>query len=126
MKKVVVSSSQKFLADQKSIERSLAKLDQVLNLGDRSVEIFLIGDAFMTKNVLSFEAPKDFPHPESKKFKPLGEIYLNPKYIRENNEDLAHMLVHGLLHLMGYDHKSKSDRMKMEAEEQRLCLLIKS
>ncbi len=108
------------------MEQVLTKLDKILGLGDKYLEVYLVSDAFMKKNVLSFEASKDFPHPETKKYQPLGEIYLNPKYIQENNEDLTYMLVHGLLHLLGYDHKNKSDRMKMEAEEQRLCRAIKS
>lgn len=117
MKKVVISAREEFMADEKTVKQALSKLDKILNLDSKSVEVFLVDDAFMKKNVLSFEAPKDFPHPESQKYQPLGEIYLNPKYIKENNENLVYMLVHGLLHLLGYDHKSKSDRMKMEAKE---------
>lgn len=125
MKKTIVVARKEFATDAKLVKKTLSKLEKILDLDGKYVEIFLVDDSFMKKNVLSFEASKDFPHPESQKFKPLGEIYLNPKYIKENNEDLTFMLVHGLLHLLGYDHKSKSDRMKMEAEEQRLCQALK-
>lgn len=126
MKKAIVVSSKKFLIDKKIIEKTLDRLDKILNLQGKRLEVYLVNDAFMKKNVLSFPAPKDFPHPETGKYQPLGEIYLNPDYIKKRGEDLTFMLVHGLLHLLGYDHKNKSDRMKMEAEEQRLCQALKS
>ena len=126
MKTVLISAREEFAADEKTVRRVLSKLDKILNLDNKYLEVFLVDDSFMKKNVLSFESPKDFPHPESKNYQPMGEIYLNPKYIKEHGEDLTLMLVHGLLHLLGYDHKNKSDRMKMEAEEQRLCRAIKS
>lgn len=80
------------------------------------LEVYLVGDDFMKKNVLSFEHPKGFPSPHIKE-KPLGEIYLNPKYIEEHNEDLIYMLIHGFTHLLGYDHIKKSDRIAMEKKE---------
>lgn len=73
-------------------------------------------------NVLSFPVPRKFPIPGKKKF--LGEIYLSPKYIEEHNEDLEFMLIHGLLHLLGFNHIKKSDRIEMEKEEKRLMRLL--
>lgn len=80
------------------------------------VEVHLVGDSVMQKNVLSYEAPKHFPRPDVSG-KALGEIYLNPKYISEHGEDFDLMLVHGFLHLLGYDHATERDRMKMEKRE---------
>ncbi|NCO15595.1 MAG: rRNA maturation RNAse YbeY [Parcubacteria group bacterium] len=36
------------------------------------------------------------------------------------------MLVHGLLHLFGYNHQEKNDRIRMEKAEQKLLLKIRS
>jgi probable rRNA maturation factor len=36
------------------------------------------------------------------------------------NDHWAHMLVHGTLHLLGYDHQIESEAAKMEALEQRV------
>jgi rRNA maturation RNase YbeY len=83
------------------------------------LEVFLVGDEFMHKNVLSFPHPQNFPRPDVKQI-PLGEIYLNPKYIEEHEENLVFMLIHGFLHLLGYDHIKKSDRIAMEKREQEL------
>lgn len=52
----------------------------------------------------------------------LGEIYVCPQYVRENakyfkvsfGEELTRVCVHGILHLLGYDHEtSESDAKKM-------------
>lgn len=79
-------------------------------------EIFLVGNRQMKKNVLSYVAEGGFPRPDLKE-KYLGEIYLNPFYIQINREDILFMLFHGLLHIAGYDHKKKNDRIKMERKE---------
>ena len=71
-------------------------------------------------NVLSFTAPKNFPGNK------LGEIYLDPAYIRKYKEDLNLMLVHGVLHILGYDHAKKSDRINMEKKEKALLSKITS
>lgn len=75
-------------------------------------------------DVLSFawtELPKEV-WINSKVFKKyLGEIYLCPKYIKEqaqrfkvgNKEEFIRMLVHGLLHLVGYDHDIKKRAQRM-------------
>lgn len=65
-------------------------------------------------NVLSFQKPKDFPGQE------LGEVYLDPLYIQKHKEDLTLMLVHGVLHVLGYDHKKKYDRISMQKKESEL------
>lgn len=65
-------------------------------------------------NVLSFQAPLNFPTDT------LGEVYLDPKYIEKKKEDLVFMLVHGVLHILGYDHEKRSDRIRMEKMEQEL------
>ena len=65
-------------------------------------------------NVLSFQKPKNFPGSK------LGEVYLDPNYIKRHKESVDLMLVHGVLHILGYDHKKKDDRIKMEKKEARI------
>ena len=84
-----------------------------------TIEVFLVGNRQMKKNVLSFVAKETrgrFIYPDQND-KYLGEIYLNPFYIKKNKEDISFMLFHGLLHIAGYDHKRKNDRIKMERKE---------
>jgi probable rRNA maturation factor len=95
-----------------------------------SLDIYLVGTRRMRAlhrdhlgkdtptNVLAFEEP-NFPQPDSGGML-LGEIYICPPYIREHGEDINYMLLHGLMHLLGFNHKNKSDRMIMEKREEKL------
>lgn len=74
-------------------------------------------------NVLSFEA-REFG---------LGEIVLCPSVIRKSakeygityKEELCRMFLHGLLHLLGYDHdKSERQAERMEQKEREHLLFI--
>lgn len=105
-----------------TIKRAAQKLSQTLT--DKSFfEVYLVDRTFMNKNVLAFRAPHKFPRPDVRgKF--LGEIYLNPDYIRKHREDIMFMLTHGFLHLLGYDHENKGDRIRMDKKEKKLLKLI--
>jgi ssRNA-specific RNase YbeY (16S rRNA maturation enzyme) len=69
-------------------------------------------------DVLAFPEPSNFPHPE-KKGQNLGEIYLNSRLLNRFDR-LVILMVHGLLHLLGYTHDRKSDTIRMEQIERRL------
>lgn len=97
-------------------------------------------------NVLSFREPLYFPHPErgqgasSKELgkkrsylsfprkresmlnekKYLGEIYLNKDILKKSPERGAPLLLHGMLHLLGHDHKKKKEIEKMEEKERKI------
>ena len=58
----------------------------------------------------------------------LGEIYIAeaqvrkqaPRYDNSFKAELRRMLVHGILHLCGYDHMKPVDRKKMRAREEEI------
>ncbi len=119
MRLVVVSGRKSFDKFKPTIRKVAGFLAKELKQEKAYLEVYLVGKEFMYKNVLAFPAPKGFLRPDIK-LKPLGEIYLNPQYIKENNEDLEFMFIHGFLHLLGYDHKKNNDRIRMEKRESRL------
>lgn len=53
----------------------------------------------------------------------LGDVVICPGVAAEQNRDAAGeirlLLVHGILHLLGYDHQGEEDRMKMWARQER-------
>lgn len=109
------------------VRRFTNRLFSLLRVKNSAIEIYLVHDRVMKKNVLSYEAPKKFPRPDiPKRIRSLGEVYLNPSYIGRAGCDFSHMLVHGVLHLCGYCHGNKRDRMKMEAVERRLLRRMKA
>ena len=76
-------------------------------------------------NVLSFPA---FPVEIGGKLPPmLGDIVLAAETVASEAElegkplehHISHLVVHGLLHLLGYDHEGDADAEKMEAMERR-------
>jgi len=73
-------------------------------------------------NVLAFPS-NNFPRPDINSYF-LGEIYLCPSYIRRHKENIYRLIIHGFLHLLGYTHKKSSDRIKMEALENKILAKI--
>lgn len=75
-------------------------------------------------NVLSFPTPADLPIPQGEA-RPLGDIVLAHGVVaREAGEQgktlrdhTVHLIVHGTLHLLGFDHETDDDALEMEALE---------
>lgn len=106
-------------AYKKTVVKTARWLMQRFKKGGFYVEIALVGDKTMKKNVYSYPAKPGFPQP-GVKGKPLGEIYINPMYILKEGEKIEFMVIHGFLHLLGYDHIKKSDTIVMERLEAKL------
>lgn len=130
MKVSVVSAKRKYQPLEKNIARTLRGVLKKLKK-DGEVEVYLVSNEEMRKlnraargknkatNVLAFETPSSFPHPNTSR-KPLGEVYLAPDYIEKKKENLEFLAIHGLLHLLGYDHMKKRDRIEMQKKERAL------
>lgn len=128
-------------ADKESLEKLAAEAAEAtfarLDLQDTASELSLVftDDAEMRRlnaqwrnrdkatNVLSFPA---FPVRAGEKPGPmLGDIILARETIEQEadrqgkplNHHLSHLIVHGLLHLLGYDHENDSDAEIMETLE---------
>lgn len=99
------------------IRKTIEVAAKVMGVENASCEAYVVSDAFMQKNVLSYPASADFPRPDLGAIRDLGEIYLNPGYIKEHGEDLRFMAAHGFLHLLGYDHEGEHDILAMEEKE---------
>lgn len=114
---------------EKELEKTTLKIIKFLGKKNISVEILLTGGRLMkflnkkfrkknkAADVLSFEEPKGFIFPKSKN-RNIGEIYINTRYPIRHTK---YLLIHGLLHLFGYDHKKKNDIIKMERVEKLLA-----
>ena len=101
---------------------------KTLKVKGSTLDIFLLDNKSITKlkarfiakktepNVLAFPEPSHFPHPETHK-KYLGEIYLNKDILTKSPDRAKALLLHGILHLLGYDHKKKGDIKEMEGLE---------
>ena len=72
-------------------------------------------------NVLSFPAEKDIQKISGE----LGDVAISMPYIQNESKNLnrdlddhmMHLLAHGILHLLGFDHQEDQDANIMEAQE---------
>lgn len=75
-------------------------------------------------NVLSFPAAPDMPMPDGEP-RPLGDIVLSHGVIAQEateqgktlHDHTAHLIVHGVLHLLGFDHETDAEAIEMERLE---------
>jgi probable rRNA maturation factor len=113
---------------EKDLQKFAAKILRTLGVRPALLDIILLPNVEMKRmkwrlmrkktepNVISFPEPAWFPHPEAKK-RYLGEIYLNKDILKKSPERAAPLLVHGMLHLLGYDHMKKKEAASMEQLE---------
>jgi len=85
-------------------------------------EIKKLNQKYRKKNkptdVLSFGKTSDFKSD-------ISEIVICPEVVKKNNEELAKMLVHGILHILGYEHeKSRKMAEEMEKKQEHYLLMI--
>lgn len=119
-------------AVQRRLEAAAGKVLVDLHIKNAKAAVFLLKHEEMRRlkvrfaskkcrgaiDVLAFPEPSGFPHPEeSARF--LGEIYVNKNLAKQGYRHLKFLVVHGLLHLLGYSHEKKSDIVKMERMEKK-------
>jgi len=74
-------------------------------------------------DVLSFEYCKDLEMKGEMEIEPLGEVVICPNFVEDQakqnentfQKELSFVLIHGILHLLGYDHETN------EADAARMC-----
>jgi probable rRNA maturation factor len=62
----------------------------------------------------------------------LGDVFIAPTVVRRNaadhgvafEDEMALMVVHGLLHLLGWDHEQEDEAVRMEARERQLLARV--
>ena len=129
------------LAEQ-TVRDAIAAAATSLGTTDGEVSVVLTNDAGIKKlnrewrkidkptNVLSFPAPKT---KNTGSAKLLGDIVIAYETLKRecDGEDriflhhLAHLSVHGFLHLIGYDHQNDSDADEMEGLESKIMSVLK-
>ena len=119
-----LESRLKLLAEHILCDQNQHKLKINLKLVS-SNEMIKLNRDFRAKdldtNVLSFPAEKDIQKISGE----LGDIAISMPYIQNESQNLnrglddhmMHLLAHGILHLLGFDHQKNQDANIMEAQE---------
>lgn len=106
------------LEDDYEVSVSLVCSDTIKKLNDKYRHIDSVTD------VLSFPLDYEFDTP----IKMLGDIVINLDRVKEQakeyghseERELSYLVVHSILHLVGYDHIEETDRKEMRAKEEEI------
>lgn len=127
----VMALRRDFIRYVKPVKTVAKKAIFYLGGNDQTVHIYLVplatikhlNKTYLGKDkatdVLSFGVSPKIVRPKGMP-KSLGEIIISPEYIKQHKEDMAFMVVHGLLHLLGYNHLKSSDMIEMQKREKLL------
>mgnify|MGYP000871117088 FL=1 len=131
---------------EKDIRHALEKIGEMYALKNAEVSITLTNDAQIheiNKNYRHVDKPTDvisFALQESVEplitdspaINMLGDIIISVERARIQASDYGHSLrrelvfltVHGMLHLLGYDHQEENERHEMEEEQRRIMKIL--
>ena len=126
------------LDNQTTLTVHLELLENIANsLSTKEIELIIVDDNTMQRlnnqhrgkntitDVLSFPIETPFNEATTSKL-PLGSIVISSEFVKEKakiynhttQDELMLLFIHGLLHLLGYDHET--DNGEMRAKEQEL------
>ncbi|GIU92303.1 MAG: endoribonuclease YbeY [Acidimicrobiia bacterium] len=102
-------------------EAEMARLNRRYMGGDGPTDVL----AFPVEDLQPGRLPE--PHPDGPPLL-LGDVVIAPDYVERQaaelgvrfSDELRLMLVHGLLHLLGYDHVTRPEAEAMEERERRI------
>ena len=103
--------------------KEIKKLNKKFRKKNKSTDV--LSFPFYEKNQLNNKIRKE-------KEVYLGDIIINLSQVKNKNnkikfeEELDKLWIHGLLHLLGYDHKSNTKYLKMQKLENKFSYLIKN
>ena len=147
---ILIKNEQTFPVDLKRLKAHTQKILQVLDYKGFDISMLLVTPEVMrtyNNDYKGKDTPTDilsFPYhylnagdriiPETDEDKELGDIIMCPSYIHDDlsrwqmsfDDRMDVLLVHGICHLLGYDHIEDEDYEIMKVEEERLLQAIKS
>jgi len=115
---IEINNLTNFIVDKKSFSQVAKKVLSGENRETETLSLAFVDKAEIEKLNKEFrkkDKPTDVLSFDLKREGYLGEIVICPEVVKEKEEDLIEVFVHGILHLCGYDHeKSEKDAKIME------------
>jgi len=118
--------------NQTNLEINLSEIEKIAEaITDKDFELIVVDNesiAKINKEYRNIDKPTDvlsFPLDVVCENMPIGTIIISADKVREKSEELGHsiedefklLLIHGLLHLIGYDHEIDNGEMREKEEE---------
>ena len=131
--KIFIIDNNKYIPSKKGSEiKKLAKdvISQLTLPNNTELCITFIDDTEMRKlnsNYRNIDRTTDvLSFPQDEQF--LGDVVISiptalrnaKRYVSEDGDEVKRLIIHGILHLLGYDHKKKKERETMRAKEKEL------
>jgi len=127
--------------NKKKLQRDLLKISELLKVKDALIRIFFVNPEEIRKINKKFRNKNKSTTVISLKYQDfkvngknlLGEIYLSIKDIKNQNpfsqktkltDKINYYLIHGLLHLTGYDHSTIKNSKIMENKEAKILEVL--
>ena len=124
---IEINNSTNFRIDKKSFSQVAKKVLSGENRRTETLSLAFVSKEEIKKLNRKFRKknkPTDVLSFELKDGKYLGEIIICPEVVKENGEKIMRIFIHGILHLLGYDHE-KSEKKAREMEEKQEKYLSK-
>jgi len=118
--------------NQTSYEVKTDLLEAIANsLTEKEIELIITDNetiAQINAEYRAIDKPTDvlsFPYDDAMPMTPLGSIVISYDFVQEKARELGHseddeftlLFIHGLLHILGYDHEVDSGEMRQKEEE---------
>lgn len=119
------------LDNRTSLEVDELLLNQIASsLTDKEIELIITSNQEIQeinleyRNINKATDVLSFPY-EAMPMSPLGSIIISQQYVQEkaqefshrNNDELALLFIHGLLHILGFDHEVDNGEMREKEKE---------
>ena len=137
MKNLSVSTSKKIKVEKRLIHSLIAKLSKELGVKLDSLSVnFVDADQLLAINkeylqhnyhtdIITFNYSGSNDYLEGEIFISINEAIVNSlKYNVHLDNEIVRLVIHGILHLVGYDDKNSSEKRKMKKEENKLIELF--
>lgn len=122
---IEINNLTKFKIDKKSFAQVAKIILSGENKETRTVSLAFVSKAEMQKLNKKFRS-KNKPT-DVLSFGDINEVVICPEVVDGKKEDITKVFIHGILHLLGYDHEASEKKAKeMENKEAEYFLKIKS
>ena len=117
--------------DKKRLEKTARKTFKIANIGKLKEISVVFVSSNKIKEINKKYRRKNRPT-DVLSFGELNEVFVCPQIVKKQakllkipfNSELTRVVIHGILHLAGYDHEKNADAMKMQIIQERIVKLI--